>query len=76
MSIPVVAPAKNLSNKTNKFSDSDVYFTSPLIYRKDEKQILSSLKFNIFENRIENTNNKKDEHQHYEDTSSGFGFTS
>ena len=76
MSIPVVAPAKNLSNKTNKFSDSDVYFTSLLIYRKDEKQILSSLKFNIFENRIENTNNKKDEHQHDEDTSSGFGITS
>ena len=70
MSIPVVAPAKNLSNKTNKFGDSDVYFTSLLIYRKDEKQILSSLKFNIFENRIENTNNKKDEHQHDEDTSS------
>jgi len=72
MSIPVVAPAKNLSNKTNKFSDSDIltFFTSLLIYRKVEKQILSSLKFDIFENRIENTNNKKDEHQHDEDTSS------
>ena len=76
MSIPVVAPAKNLSNKTNKFSDSDVYFTSLLIYRKDEKANIIFSKIHIFENRIENTNNKKDEHQHDEDTSSGFGITS
>jgi len=41
----VAMPAKNLSNKRNKFSDSDIltFITSLLIYRKNEKQIISPL---------------------------------
>jgi len=74
----VAMPAKNLSNKRNKFSDSDIltFITSLLIYRKNEKQIISPLiihlEFNekIFLKIGLKIPSKKDEYQHDEDSSS------